>query len=246
MKIIALARPAALLLLLSAASCAGEANVVPVPAASPVGAARHRSLTPTAPALFAEIALTSLRIDARRRDAIDAIETRLEDALAAELAARAELLNVIADGLEAGRIDERAVATCVDRVAAEMHAAGAALASALDDLHALLRPDERARVASIAAERWRAWHARWASLDDDADQNALSGSDDRLRRELSVRFPGDAFRASAQSVAADAAEDARDSAERTARAAIARIRTLAPSERVELALRLRERAAALR
>ena len=107
--------------------------------------------------LFIAMSLDTLGVSPEQRAAVEKIRTDLHARLEPARIAEQNLLATLADGLAASSFD----ATKVDAAAAQVSATAAtvhdASADALNELHAVLTPPERAALVDKVESHWAVW-----------------------------------------------------------------------------------------
>jgi Spy/CpxP family protein refolding chaperone len=137
--------------------------------------------------LFIAMSLDTLGVSPEQRDDVEKIRSRLYDAMEPARAADRNLLNVLADGLDAASFDATKVDAAVTQVADVSGASHEASTAALNDLHAALTPPQRAALVDKVASHWAVWQR-----ENDAEVDSTSGAGERghlaaLTIELGLR-----------------------------------------------------------
>lgn len=159
----------------AAAGCGGSsASARPtVTAASAVGdeesaslMEHHRYHHHGGVTLFIAMSLDTLGVSPEQRDAVEEIRARLYHAMEPARAAYRNLLDVLADGLDAASFDATKVNAAIAQVANVSGGAHDASTSALNDLHAALTPPQRAALADKVVAHWAVWQSENGSETD--------------------------------------------------------------------------------
>ena len=180
----------------AAAGCAGSSASAPPPgtASSAVVDAESASLMEhhryhhhAGVTLFIAMSLDTLGVSPEQRDDVEKIRARLYDAMEPARAADGNLLNVLADGLDAASFDATKVDAAVAQVTEVSGASHEASTAALNDLHAALTPPQRAALVDKVASHWAVWQT-----ENDAEVESTSGAGERghlatLTTELALR-----------------------------------------------------------
>ncbi|HEY1691212.1 MAG TPA: Spy/CpxP family protein refolding chaperone [Polyangiaceae bacterium] len=149
-----LALPLAAALAFASAGCSGTAGTEPI-AASPEGATTRAPVAQNAhgPLKVMGDALGDVPLTASQRAAVESLATDAENRHAAARAAHKDLALAIAGQVQAGAIDRAALQPKIDAVVAAMKAAQPGDRAGLEQLHAILTPDQR--TAFVDAVRAR-------------------------------------------------------------------------------------------
>jgi Spy/CpxP family protein refolding chaperone len=121
------------------------------------GLVEHRRHHHGGVTLLIAMSLDAPRVSPRQRAAVRKIQAELYAPMRAVRIAEQHLLVTLADGLAAGDLDAATVDASVARVSAAMAAVHAASADALNELHAVLTPRQRAALIDRAEARWAEW-----------------------------------------------------------------------------------------
>jgi Spy/CpxP family protein refolding chaperone len=193
----------ALLAAMAAVGCGGSTAGAP-PAATAASASEddtsaglvehHRYHHHGGVTLFIAMSLDTLGVSPEQHAAVEKIRTDLHARMESARLAEQNLLTSLADGAAAGSVD----ATKVDAAIVQLNVAVASVhdgsADALDALHAVLTPAQRAALVDKVESHWAVW--RSANVDDPvhpaADQLAAFAADldltpdqvDRMRAAL--------------------------------------------------------------
>jgi Spy/CpxP family protein refolding chaperone len=148
------ALPIAFVLAAPALGCSGSATTSEPPATAetattraPVAQSSHGAVK------LAGDALGDVPLTASQRVAIEQLATDAEGRHAAARAAHQDLAAALASQVQAGQIDRTALQPKIDAVVAAMRAAQPADRAALEQLHAILTPDQRAAFVDALESR---------------------------------------------------------------------------------------------
>ncbi len=136
------------------------------------------------------LALDSLRITDEQRSTIDGIRASLRAKLEPARAAEHSLLEVLASGVAAGKFDKGKVSAATNQVSNASGSAHAAIADALNQLHAALNEPQRIALVDKVQAHWQVWQK--ANESSPAQPGPAAGAShggdhlDRLARELSL------------------------------------------------------------
>jgi Spy/CpxP family protein refolding chaperone len=139
------------------------------------------------PARLLKAALAELDLSADQRQKIEAIEHDLQPEEPGEMK---ELFSTLAEGVRRGAVDERAALTKIDEAAKGGAGKRAKLASALNELHAVLTPTQRAALATSVTEKMDAMAEKMAEKREGRDfahGKEKKGALGRLLRGVELR-----------------------------------------------------------
>jgi Spy/CpxP family protein refolding chaperone len=153
----------------AAAGCGGSA--APPPATAPATAAsaaadddissslveHHRYHHHGGVTLFIALSLDTLGVSPEQRAAVEKIRTDLHARMEPARIAEQGLLTALADGMAAGSIDTPKVDAAVAQVAASVATVHDASTDALDALHDVLTPLQRATLVDKVESHWAVW-----------------------------------------------------------------------------------------
>jgi Spy/CpxP family protein refolding chaperone len=122
--------------------------------------------------LFIAMSLDTLGVSSERRAAVEKIRTDLHARLEPARIAEQNLLVTLADGLNATSFDTTKVDAAVQEVSAAAATVHDASADALNELHAVLTPAERAALVDKVESHWAVWQKA------NADETGFAKSDD--------------------------------------------------------------------
>jgi Spy/CpxP family protein refolding chaperone len=135
--------------------------------------------------LFIAMSLDTLGVSPEQRDAVEKIRARLYHAMEPARAAYRDLLDVLADGLDAASFDATKVDAAIAQVADASGAAHDASTSALNDLHAALTPPQRAALVDKVVSHLAVWR-RENGAETDSTNAAERGHLATLTTELGL------------------------------------------------------------
>jgi Spy/CpxP family protein refolding chaperone len=107
--------------------------------------------------LFIAMSLDTLGVAPERRAAVEKIRTDLHARMEPARAAEQELVAALADGVAAGNIDTAKVDAAVAKTSTAAAAVHDASVDALNQLHAVLTPLERATLVDKVQAHWAVW-----------------------------------------------------------------------------------------
>ena len=136
--------------------------------------------------LFIAMSLDTLGVSPEQRDDVAKIRDRLYDAMEPARAADRNLLNILADGLDAASFDATKVDAAVAQVAEVSGASHDSAAAALNDLHAALTPPQRAALVDKVASHWAIWQQENDAEADSTNAVAERGHLATLTTELGL------------------------------------------------------------
>ncbi len=149
---------------MASVACGGRAAAPPTTAASApeddTSASlmeRHRYHHHGAVTLFIAMSLDTLAVSPEQRVAVEKLRTDLQAAMEPARIADQALLAALADGVAAGGIDAPRVDAAVAQVAAAVALVHDASTSALDALHDILTPLQRATLMDKVESHWAVW-----------------------------------------------------------------------------------------
>ena len=153
-----------------------------------VDTANTPATTPLVPVLLADVALEVLALDDAARARVESIVVEMSDGTAEVRAARSDLLFTLADGVDAGRIDDAASRAAILRIDRAVYGSSFGLERGAVRLFRVLGPSQRKEIADVLSTRWSEWQARWGSLDVAEQANAWgpTGAVRELRDRLGL------------------------------------------------------------
>ena len=107
--------------------------------------------------LFIAMSLDTLGVSPEQRAAVEKIRTDLHARMEPARAAEQNLMTTLADGLAAANLDTAKVDAAVAQVTAAAAAVHDASADALNELHAVLTPPQRAALVDKVEAHWAVW-----------------------------------------------------------------------------------------
>jgi Spy/CpxP family protein refolding chaperone len=108
-------------------------------------------------AMFVAMSAETLGVPPERLPAVDNVCAELRTALEPARVADRQLLSTLADALVASTFDSTAVDSAVARVVEASASAQAGSANAMNELHVVLTPAERAALADKVEAHWAVW-----------------------------------------------------------------------------------------
>ncbi|HEX3775143.1 MAG TPA: hypothetical protein VHV51_11805 [Polyangiaceae bacterium] len=123
--------------------------------------------------LFIAMSLDTLGLPQNERAAVEKIRQDLHTHMQPALAADQSLVATLADGLDAGNIDTSKVDSEVSQLATAAAAAHDASSDALNELHNVLTPPERAALVDKVEAHWAVWQR--ANAEASATEHAEKG-----------------------------------------------------------------------
>ncbi|HEX3694956.1 MAG TPA: periplasmic heavy metal sensor [Polyangia bacterium] len=121
-------------------------------------------------AMFVAMSAETLGVPPERLPAIDKVRAELRTALEPARAADRQLLSTLADALVAPTFDSAAVDSAVARVVEASASAQEGCANAMNELHVVLTPAERAALADKVEAHWAVWQQENAGPAQAKDQ----------------------------------------------------------------------------
>jgi Spy/CpxP family protein refolding chaperone len=135
--------------------------------------------------MFIAMSLDSLGISPEQRTVVEKVQADLFAKMApARLAERGVVL-AIAEGIAAGAVDRGKVDSAIDQVATAAGALHESTADALNQLHAVLTPPQRAALVDKVQAHWDVWK-RANAEDERAGQDPGGGHLSQLARVLGL------------------------------------------------------------
>jgi Spy/CpxP family protein refolding chaperone len=134
-------------------------------------------------AMFALLSIGSLGVSPEQQAQVDQIEADLRAQMKPVHEAQAALLSTLADGVAAGNIDAAKADAAAARVAAAAGQLHGATADALNRLHAVLTPPQRAALADKVEAHFQVW--RQANTETTPAEHA-AGHMGHLAKELGL------------------------------------------------------------
>jgi Spy/CpxP family protein refolding chaperone len=103
------------------------------------------------------MSLDTLGISPEQKAAVEKIRTDLHARMEPARSAEQKLINTLTEGLAAGNVDAAGVDAAIAQVASAATAVHDASAEAVNELHALLTPPERAALVDKVEAHWAVW-----------------------------------------------------------------------------------------
>lgn len=107
--------------------------------------------------MFIAMSLDSLGVSPEQTAKIEAIQGDLFAKMAPAHAAEQKVLNILADGVAAGKIDQAKVKGAIEALKTASSGVHDAAAKSLNDLHAALTPEQRAALVDKVEAHWEVW-----------------------------------------------------------------------------------------
>ena len=133
---------------------------------------------------FIAMSLDTLGVDDAKRPQLEKLQGDLHACMAAPGKLEKGLLLVFADGVAAGAIDATKVDAAIAQMSTAAEGAHACSADALNKLHALLSPTERAALVDKVQAHWEVW--RQVNHEAEAGGREHGGRLAELAQELSL------------------------------------------------------------
>jgi Spy/CpxP family protein refolding chaperone len=122
---------------------------------------------------FVTAAVETIGVTPDQQAGLDKIKADFKAKVEPERAANGAVMNALADGIAAGAIDQAKIDAAVAGVGTAAGQIHAATADALNQLHALLRPEQRAALVDKINAHWGIW--KEANAGDQATDNTKPG-----------------------------------------------------------------------
>jgi Spy/CpxP family protein refolding chaperone len=135
--------------------------------------------------LFIAMSLDTLGISPEERTTVDKIRADLHTRMEPARVAEQSLLTSLADGVAAGNIDAAAIDAAVARVSTAAAAVHDASVDALNQLHGVLSPPERAALVDKVEAHWAVWQK--ANPDETGAGQAEGSGLARLTADLELK-----------------------------------------------------------
>jgi Spy/CpxP family protein refolding chaperone len=136
-------------------------------------------------AMFIAMSAESLGTTPEQTAAIEKIRADMHAKMMPAHDAEKKVLGILADDVAAGKIDQAqldAAASEVSKAAAGVHAA---VADAINQLHSILTPTQRAALVTKVEAHFHVWH-KANSGDESAEKDARGGRVGKLAKELNL------------------------------------------------------------
>jgi Spy/CpxP family protein refolding chaperone len=134
--------------------------------------------------LLVALSLDTLGISPEQRPAVEKIRRDLHARMEPALAAQQRLAAALADGVAAANLDERTVDAAIAQVSAAAATVHDASTDALNELHAVLTPPERAALVDKVEAHWSVWQR--ANAEETGPANPEGGRLAMLTTELGL------------------------------------------------------------
>ena len=134
--------------------------------------------------LIIAMSLDTLGVSPEQRAAVEKIRSDLHNRMEPAHAAEQKLVGMLADGLSAGNLDAASVDEAVAQVAAAAATVHDASIDALNELHAVLTPPERAALIDKVQAHWAVWEK--ANTQEADTANPEHGQLATLTKELGL------------------------------------------------------------
>jgi Spy/CpxP family protein refolding chaperone len=134
--------------------------------------------------MFIAMSLDSLGVSPEQEKAIEKIQGDLFAKMEPAHAAEQNVLNVLADGIAAGKIDDAKVEAAIEGVKAASTGLQEASIESLNQLHAALTPEQRAALADKVAAHWEVW--KQSNAQDEKADSAHPGQVEWLANDLKL------------------------------------------------------------
>jgi Spy/CpxP family protein refolding chaperone len=135
--------------------------------------------------MFIAMTLDSLGVSPEQAAAVEKIQGDLFAKMEPAHVAEQNMLNVLADGIAAGKIDTAKVDAAIDAVKAASTGVHEATIESLNQLHAVLTPEQRAALVDKVEAHWEVWKKANAQ-EEKAGDVAHPGHLDRLAKDLNL------------------------------------------------------------
>jgi Spy/CpxP family protein refolding chaperone len=134
--------------------------------------------------LFIAMSLDTLGVSPEQEATVERVRSSLHARMAPALAAEQSLMGVLADGVAAGSVDQPSADAHVAQVTAAAASAHDASSDALNELHGVLTPPQRAALVDKVEAHWAVWQK--ANADDGMPATAKDGHLATLAMELDL------------------------------------------------------------
>jgi Spy/CpxP family protein refolding chaperone len=135
--------------------------------------------------MFIAMTLDSLGVSPEQAAAVEKIQGDLFAKMEPAHVAEQNMLNVLADGIAGGKIDTAKVDAAIDAVKTASTGVHEAVADSLNQLHAVLTPEQRAALVDKVEAHWEVWK-KANGQDEKAGDAAHPGHLDRLAKDLNL------------------------------------------------------------
>ncbi|MGO9835031.1 MAG: Spy/CpxP family protein refolding chaperone [Polyangiaceae bacterium] len=136
--------------------------------------------------MFIAMSLDTLGVDPAQRAAVEKIQAELRAKMEPARVAEQNVLTILADGIAAGTIDTAKVDAAIAQVTSATGGLHDATADALNQLHAVLTPEQRAALVDKVQAHWAIW--RHANGEEQATPGGSPGGEHlgMLAKELGL------------------------------------------------------------
>jgi len=135
--------------------------------------------------MFIAMTLDSLGVSPEQAAAVEKIQGDLFAKMEPAHAAEQNMINVLAGGIAAGKIDEAKVDAAIDGIKTASAGVHEAAVESLNQLHALLTPEQRAALVDKVEAHWEVWK-KSNTQEEKAGEADRPGHLDRLAKDLSL------------------------------------------------------------
>jgi Spy/CpxP family protein refolding chaperone len=135
--------------------------------------------------MFIAMSLDTLGVAPEQAAKIEKIQGDLFAKMEPAHAAEQKVLNILADGVAAGKIDEAKVKGAIDGVKTASIGVHDAAVQSLNELHAALTPEQRAALADKVEAHWEVWKNS-NNQEEAAGDEAHPGHLDRVAKDLNL------------------------------------------------------------
>jgi Spy/CpxP family protein refolding chaperone len=135
--------------------------------------------------MFIAMSLDSLGVAPDQAVKIEKIQGDLFAKMEPAHAAEQKVLNLLADGIAAGKIDEAKVKGAIDGVKTASIGVHDAAVQSLNELHAALSPEQRAALVDKVEAHWEVWKSS-NNQEEAAGNEAHPGHLDRVAKDLGL------------------------------------------------------------
>jgi Spy/CpxP family protein refolding chaperone len=135
--------------------------------------------------IFIAMSLDSLGVAPEQAAKIEKIQGDLFAQVEPAHVAEQKVLNILADGIASGKIDEAKLKGAIEGLKAASAGGHAATVKSLNELHALLTPEQRAALVDKVDAHWDAWKNS-NNQEEAAGDEAHPGHLDRVAKDLEL------------------------------------------------------------
>jgi Spy/CpxP family protein refolding chaperone len=135
--------------------------------------------------MFIAMTLDSLGVSPEQAAAVEKIQGDLFAKMEPAHAAEQNMINVLASGIAAGKIDEAKVDAAIDGIKTASAGVHEAAVESLNQLHAVLTPEQRAALVDKVEAHWEVWK-KSNTQEEKAGEADHPGHLDRLAKDLSL------------------------------------------------------------